>query len=33
VGIPKQGQTLEEVKELLLGQVEMVKNGDFPWID
>ena len=32
-GIPKQGQTLEEVKELLLGQVEMVKNGDFPdWL-
>ena len=32
-GIPKQGQTLEEVKELLLSQVEMVKNGDFPdWL-
>ena len=32
-GIPKQGQTLEEVKELLLSQIEMVKNGDFPdWL-
>lgn len=29
-GRPKQGQTLEEVKELLLSQIELVKNGDFP---
>lgn len=32
-GIPKQGQTLDEVKDLLLGEVEKVKNGDFPdWL-
>jgi predicted Zn-dependent peptidase len=28
-GKPKQGQTLEEVKDLLLGQLEMIKNGSF----
>ncbi len=29
-GRPKQGQSLEEVKELLLEQIELVKKGDFP---
>lgn len=28
-GEPKQGQTLEEVKDLLLGEVEKVKKGEF----
>jgi len=28
-GTPKEGQTLEEVKELLLSQIEALKNGDF----
>ena len=28
-GSPKQGQSLEEVKELLLSQIEEVKNGNF----
>jgi predicted Zn-dependent peptidase len=28
-GTPKEGQTLEEVKDLLLGQVELLKKGDF----
>ncbi|MBQ4484778.1 MAG: insulinase family protein [Prevotella sp.] len=28
-GSPKEGQTLEEVRELLLGEVEKLKNGDF----
>ena len=28
-GTPKEGQTLEEVRELLLGEVEKLKNGDF----
>lgn len=28
-GTPKQGQTLDEVKDLLLGQVEMLKKGEF----
>lgn len=28
-GTPKEGQTLDEVKDLLLGQVEMLKNGEF----
>lgn len=28
-GTPKQGQTLEEVKDLLLGQIELLKKGDF----
>ncbi|MCC6699367.1 MAG: insulinase family protein [Candidatus Hydrogenedentes bacterium] len=32
-GIPKDGQTLEEVEKLLLEQVELVKKGDFEdWI-
>jgi len=32
-GIPKDGQTLEEVESLLLEQIERVKRGDFePWI-
>jgi predicted Zn-dependent peptidase len=32
-GEPKQGQTLEEVKDLLLAQVEKVKKGEFPdWL-
>jgi predicted Zn-dependent peptidase len=26
---PKQGQTLEEVKDLLMGQIDIVKKGDF----
>lgn len=29
-GTPKQGQSLEGVTELLLSQIELVKNGDFP---
>jgi predicted Zn-dependent peptidase len=29
LGRPKQGQTLEEVKDLLLSQVEMLKKGEF----
>lgn len=28
-GTPKEGQTLEEVRDLLLGQLEMVKKGEF----
>jgi len=28
-GEPKQGQTLEEVKDLLLSQIETIKKGDF----
>ncbi len=28
-GEPKQGQTLEEVKDLLLGEIEKVKKGEF----
>ena len=32
-GSPKQGQSLEEVKELLLSEIEKVKSGDFPdWL-
>jgi predicted Zn-dependent peptidase len=32
-GSPKQGQTLEEVKDLLLSQIEEVKLGNFPdWL-
>ena len=32
-GIPKQGQSLDEVKDLLLTEVEKVKNGLFPdWL-
>jgi predicted Zn-dependent peptidase len=29
VGTPKQGQKLEEVKDLLMGQLELLKKGDF----
>lgn len=29
VGLPREGQSLEEVKELLLGQIEKIKNGEF----
>ena len=28
-GYPRQGQTLEEVEELMLSQLELLKNGDF----
>ena len=28
-GTPKEGQTLEEVRQLLLGEIEKLKNGDF----
>ena len=32
-GTPKKGQTLEQVKDLLLEQVEKIKKGDFPdWL-
>ena len=32
-GIPKQGQTLEEVEQLLLDQLELLKQGQFEdWI-
>lgn len=32
-GQPKEGQTLEEVEQLLLGQLELIKKGDFPdWL-
>lgn len=32
-GKPRNGQSLEEVKDLLLAEVENVKNGDFPeWL-
>ena len=32
-GIPKEGQTLEEVEKLLLDQIERVKKGDFEdWV-
>ncbi len=32
-GRPKQDQSLEEVRDLLLEQIELVKNGDFPeWL-
>lgn len=32
-GVPKQNQTLEEVKDLLLSQIELVKKGEFPdWL-
>ena len=32
-GTPKSGQDLEEVKDLLLGQIEEVKKGNFPdWL-
>jgi predicted Zn-dependent peptidase len=29
-GEPKEGQTLEEVEQLLLSQIELVKKGEFP---
>ena len=33
MGRPKQGQSLEEVKNLLLGQIDLIKKGEFPdWI-
>ncbi len=28
-GMPKEGQSLKEVKDLMLGQIEKLKNGDF----
>lgn len=28
--LPKEGQSLEEARDLLLGQLELVKKGDFP---
>jgi len=28
-GVPKEGQTLEEVKDLLLAEIEKIKQGDF----
>ena len=28
-GKPREGQTLEQVKDLLLGQIELLKNGEF----
>lgn len=32
-GNPKEGQKLEDVKDLLLSQIELVKKGDFPnWL-
>lgn len=32
-GEPKEGQTLEEVEQLLLTQLELIKKGDFPtWL-
>jgi predicted Zn-dependent peptidase len=32
-GNPREGQSLKEVKDLLLGQVELVKKGEFPdWL-
>jgi len=32
-GEPKEGQSLEEVEKLILGQIELVKKGDFPdWL-
>lgn len=32
-GVPKQGQTLDEVRQLLVEQVEMIKRGEFEdWI-
>lgn len=29
-GMPNEGQTLEEVRDLLLGEIEKVKRGEFP---
>lgn len=32
-GEPKEGQSLEEVEKLLLGQLDLIKKGDFPdWL-
>jgi len=32
-GKPKEGQTLDQVKDLILGQIELVKKGEFPdWL-
>ena len=32
-GRPKEGQSLDQVKELLLGEIEKIKNGEFePWL-
>ena len=32
-GNPKKGQTLEQVKDLLLSQIELIKKGEFPdWL-
>ena len=32
-GSPKQGQSLDELKDLLIAEVQKVKNGDFPdWL-
>lgn len=32
-GSPKQGQTLEQVRDLLLAEIEKIKKGDFPaWL-
>ncbi len=32
-GVPKDGQKLEEVKDLILSQIELLKKGDFPdWL-
>lgn len=28
-GMPKQGQSLDDVKDLMLSQIELIKNGDF----
>ena len=30
MGTPKEGQSLDEVKELMLGEIEKLKKGDFP---
>ena len=30
MGTPKQGQSLDEVKELMLGEIDKLKKGDFP---
>ena len=29
-GMPKEGQTLEEVRDLFLGEIEKLRSGDFP---
>lgn len=30
VAVPKENQTLQEAKEMILGQIELLKKGDFP---